>query len=100
MIRRLFKRIFGKTQGAFVEVMLDYGFGRTEAGRPDDLPSFQIENSRTACLYITDIDAEDAKTKLAGRRFDWHTIHSHWRHYLELEGFHKATWKQVQEYLA
>lgn len=88
----------GKPDGAFVEVHLDYGFGRIEAAAG--------ERPFKPCLHITDLTLAQAKKALHGKRFDWHSStapgcapFSHWRHYLELEGFHTATWAEVQKYL-
>lgn len=88
-LKNLFKR---SIPGAFVEVHLDYGFGQIVDGASGDKPF-------RPCLHITDLSATLAKKALAGKRFDWHAIHSHWRHYMEIEGFHAATWEEVQKYL-
>lgn len=94
--KNLFKR---KTAGTFVEVRLDYEFLRIEPARTGDLPF-------TPCLHIIDLDPESAAKKLIGKRFDWGAGQvdgcapfSHWRHYLEIEGFQTATWEEVKKYL-
>jgi hypothetical protein len=86
--------------GVYVEVHLDYGFGRIESCvSPDVPPSLPVILQRTSVLHIPDLTLEEAKRELDGRRFDWHRIHSHWRHFLELKGFHRAPWADVQAYL-
>lgn len=83
------------TTGVFVEVFLDYGFGKIiKATSIADKGPFKHT------LYIPDLSLEKAEKVLKGRKFDWGIIHSHWRHYLELEKrFYKASWEDVQKYL-
>jgi hypothetical protein len=81
-----------KTAGAWVEVSLDYGFGRIQSAAYGDNPFAH-------CLHISDLKPEVAQKALRGKRFDWHQINSQWRHNLEINGLHSATWDEVQQYL-
>ncbi len=96
ILRRL---INGRPSGAFVEVFLDYGFGKIEEGGTKYKPTFEIEKLKSGCLYITDISPTKAKKELDGMRFDWHLIHSHWRYHLEIDGYHKVIFEDVKKYL-
>ena len=82
----------GKKTGAFVEVFMDYGFGAITDPIHGTQPFPHV-------LHITDLSAALAKKALAGKRFDWHAIHSHWRHDLEIGGLHASKWEEVQRYL-
>jgi hypothetical protein len=88
-VRKLFRK---KTGGAFVEVFLDYGFGHIVDATSGERPF-------PHCLHITDLSPDMATKALAGVRFDWNLIHSHWRHFLEIEGFYQVEWVEMQDYL-
>jgi hypothetical protein len=86
--------------GIYVEVLLDGGFDRMETcASPEVPPSLPIIAQRTGILHIPDLTLEEAELWLRGRAFDWHRIHSHWRYFLELKGFHRALWPDVRQYL-
>lgn len=76
-------------QECFVEVMLDGVFGKVYDSRPD-LPHV---------LRVVEASRKEVEAALSGRSFNWGTIHSHWRHYLEIEGFFAATFQDVKKYL-
>lgn len=88
------KKIFRKTVGTFVSVDLDYGFGPMVEGVKD-----ATKGPFAHTLHITDLSLKEASKALDGKRFDWHKIHSHWRHYLEINGFHSTTWSEAEKYL-
>lgn len=75
--------------GAFVDVMLDKGFG---------IPG-EAKSGFGCILHITDLSPSLAYKAIVGKAFDWHVIPFAWRHNLEISGFHAAPWDEVKLYL-
>ncbi len=87
--------------GTFVDVHLDYEFRALSPGTKG-----ATTGPYPHTLHITDLSPALAEQALAGKRFDWHAgtapglaPFSHWRHNLELGGFHAAPWDEVKLYL-
>jgi hypothetical protein len=94
MILNPLKWFKNTTKGVFVEVFLDAGFGRIIQATKSDKPPFK------PCLYISDIELEEAKKLLAKKQIDWNMCPAIWRRYLELElQFYKLEVANLKEFL-
>lgn len=76
---------------AFVEVILDGGFGTVYASQPKE--------PKCSILRVVNTTKKELEEVLEGKQFNWNNIHSHWRHYLELHGFYAAELEDVKKYL-
>ena len=88
---RWIKKLFSRTEGAFVDVVLDYDFQAFSAGHRG-----ATTGPYRHTLHVTDLAPALTEKALTGKRFDWHVIPSHWRHDLEIKGFHAAKWDDVK----
>lgn len=96
-IKGMFKRT---TYGTYVEVFLDRGFGRIEpCHEPEMPPKDWAKRGKAGIVRVMDAGPEEVKEKLSNRQFDWGTIHSHTRYYIEIKGYHEMSLKQVLENL-
>lgn len=89
------------TYGTWVEVFLDYGFGKIlPCTEPGALPKIERVRGRVGILYIPDLNPKKAAEALAGRRLDWHAVRHGMRAELELgEQVCKMDWKDIEPLL-